>query len=413
MAKADCDGPQLFLIMKRFVPLLLLSLIFAVVVTPIWAATNAKPSKSSGKSPALGMATAVTTVTGIAISPLMGTGAYGAYQYFTAEDEAARAALPWYSQMSFWLPALGIVGLVAVKDSLGAVVPPGWKKPLDVLETIENKASGLVAAGAVVPLTMNTVSKMIIAEMPEAPNKVNHGLAMLHLGAIDFSWLLNILTVPFGIAVFAVVWMASHAINVLILLSPWGAIDAALKGMRTALLGLITITATMNPWISAGLSLVVILIAFLVAGWSFRLTVFGTFFSWDFFSLRRTRYKMKENDNKMFAGGNLPEVPVRTYGKLRKTESGVTFSYKPWMVMPEKTAEVPSDGLAVGKGFFLSTVQSGAEDTFFILPPRYSGYEESLAKTYGMVGVKPAGLRKAWGAMKELFGGSAAKTQMV
>jgi len=399
--------------MKRFAPLLLLSLIFAVVVTPIWAATNAKSSQSKGKSPALGMATAVTTVTGIAISPLMGTGAYGAYQYFTAEDEAARAALPWYAQMSFWLPALGIVGLVAAKDALGAVVPPGWKKPLDVLETIENKASGLVAAGAVVPFTMAAVSKMIMSHAPETPEKINHGLAMLHLGAIDFSWLLNILTVPFGIAVFAVVWMASHAINVLILLSPWGAIDAALKGARTALLGVITITATMNPWISAALSLVVIFIAFLVAGWSFRLTIFGTIFSWDFFTLRRTRYTMKENDNQMFAGGNLPEVPVRTYGKLRKTESGVTFTYKPWMIMPEKTAVVPSEGLAVGKGLFLSTVQSGEENTFFILPPRYRGHEEALVKTYTMAGVNPAGLRKAWGVLRELFGGSVAKTQVV
>lgn len=398
--------------MKRFAPLLLLSLVFAIVVTPLWAATNSKPSKSSGKSPALGMATAVTTVTGIAISPLMGTGAYGAYQYFKTPEEA-RADLPWYSQVSFWLPALGIVGLVAAKDSLGAVVPPGWKKPLDVLETIENKASGLVAAGAVVPFTMDTMSKMILAEMPEAPERVNHGLAMLHLGAIDFSWLLNILTVPFGIAVFAVVWMASHAINVLILLSPWGAIDAALKGMRTALLGLITITATMNPWISTALSLVVIVIAFLVAGWAFRLTIFGTFFSWDFFTLRRSRYKMKENDNKLFAGGNLPEVPVRTYGKLRKTETGLTFTYKPWLVMPEKTVEVPADGLVVGKGLFLSTVLSGEDDTFFILPPRYRGHEEELAKTYAMAGVNPAGLRKAWSAMKELFGGSAAKTQVV
>jgi len=399
--------------MKRFAPLLLLSLIFAVVVTPIWAAPNAKSSQTKGKSPALGMATAVTTVTGIAISPLMGTGAYGAYQYFTAEDEAARAALPWYAQMSFWLPALGIVGLVAAKDALGAVVPPGWKKPLDVLETIENKASGLVAAGAVVPFTMAAVSKMIMFHSPETPGKINHGLAMLHLGAIDFSWLLNILTVPFGIAVFAVVWMASHAINVLILLSPWGAIDAALKGARTALLGLITITATMDPRISAVLSLVVILIAFLVAGWSFRLTVFGTIFSWDFFTLHRTRYKMKENDNKMFAGGNLPEVPVRTYGKLRNTESGVTFTYKPWMIMPEKTAVVPNEGLAVGKGLFLSTVQSGEENTFFILPPRYRGHEEALVKTYTMAGVNPAGLRKAWGVLRELFGGSVAKTQVV
>jgi len=58
-------------------------------------------------------------------------------------------------------------------------------------------------------------------------------------------------------------------------------------------------------------------------------------------------------------------------------------------------------------------VLSGAENTFFFLPPRYRGHEEELAKTYGMAGVNPAGIRKAWSVMKELFGGSAAKTQIV
>lgn len=399
--------------MKRILPLFVIALTLALVVTPLWAASSA-PAQSSGKSPAAGIATAVTTVTGIAISPLLGTGAYGAYQYFSTKDDAARAALPWYAQMSFWLPALAIVGLVAAKDSLGAVVPPGFKKPLDVLETIENKASGLVAAGAVVPFTMDTVSKMLIAHAPAAvePGVTTGGLAMIHLGAIDFSWLLNLLTVPFGIAMFAIVWMASHAINVLILLSPWGAIDAALKAGRTALLGLLTLSATMNPWVGAAMSVVVIIIAYLVAGWAFRLTIFGTVFSWDFFTMRRRRFSPAPTDNKLFSGGNLPEVPVRTYGRLRKTEGGLSFTYKPWLVLPEKTVNVPAAGLVVGKGLFFSTMLNEGNDTWFILPPRYRGHEEQMANLYGLGGVRPAGLRRAWSALKELFGGGAAQAQM-
>jgi len=198
----------------------------------------------------------------------------------------------------------------------------------------------------------------------------------------------------------------------LILLSPWGAIDAGLKAARTALLGLITLTATMNPWISAALSVVVIIVAYLVAGWAFRLTVFGTLFSWDFFTLRRKRYHVAPSDNKVFAGGNLPEVPVRTYGRLRKTETGLAFAYKPWLVMPEKVANVPAAGLVVGKGLFFSTVLNETNETYFLLPPRYRGHEEQLSETYGLAGVKPAGLRRAWSAVKELFGGSAARTQL-
>jgi hypothetical protein len=61
------------------------------------------------------------------------------------------------------VPALALVGACAAKDSLGAVLPPGWKKPLDVLETVENKATGLVAAGAIIPFTMDGLSKLLVA----------------------------------------------------------------------------------------------------------------------------------------------------------------------------------------------------------------------------------------------------------
>lgn len=396
--------------MKRFAPLVLVALMIAVIVTPLWAASAPAPVKS--KAPGAELAATITAVTGMAISPLLGAGGYGAYQWFTAKDEAARAALPWYAQMSFWLPALALVGAVAAKDSLGAVLPPGWKKPLDVLETVENKATGLVAAGAIIPFTMDAFSKMLVAGAETADPAAPTGLAMIHLGAIDLSWLLNLLTVPFGIAVFAIVWMASHAINVLILLSPWGAIDAALKGARTALLGLLTLTATMNPWISAALSVVIIIIAYFVAGWAFRLTVYGGIFSWDFFTLRRARYRVRPDENKVFAGGNLPEVPVRTYGKLRQTDDGLSFAYRPWLVLPERSVKVAGDNLSVGKGLFFSTVITGKEETYFILPPRYRGHEDELVKAYGWTGVQPAGLRKAWSVLRELFGGGAAKTQV-
>lgn len=398
--------------MKRLLPLFVASLVLALVVTPLWAAAGGAQPAASGASPAVKIATAVTTVTGIAISPLLGTSAYGAYQYFTAPDAAARAKLPWFAQVSFWLPALLIVAICAAKDSFGAVVPPGLKKPLDVLETLENKVSGLVAAGAVVPLTMGALSKMLVSSAPAATGHgAAHALAMIQLGTVDFSWLLNALTVPFGIAMFALVWMASHAINVLILLSPWGAIDAALKAARTALLGLLTVTATMNPWMSAALSVVVIIVAYFIAGWSFRLTVFGTIFSWDFLTLRRTRFKVAPVENKLFAGGNLPGVSTRTYGRLSRTDSGLVFTYKPWLVLPEKRVSVPASGVIVGQGLFFSTVQSG-NHTLFLLPPRYRGHEAEVSDTYAFGGVQPAGLRKAWNVLRELFGGAAARTQV-
>lgn len=84
--------------------------------------------------------------------------------------------------------------------------------------------------------------------------------------------------------------------------------------------------------------------------------------------------------------------------------------------MPERSAVVAPEksDLAVGKGLFFSSITANDRDTLFLLPPRYRGHEEMLVRAYWMGGgVRDAGLRKAWSVMRELFGGSAAKTQVV
>jgi hypothetical protein len=402
--------------MKRSVLLVLLLAFATSLLAPFAFAAASKASPApvpADKSPVAPFAAAISTITGIAISPLLGTGAFGAYKWFTAKDDAARAALPWYAQLKYWLPMLLVVGVCAAKDAFGAAVPAALKKPFDIVEAVENKMSGVVAAGAVVPFTVSTFMDILVHPVSHTagPLLTPSGLAAIQIGAIDGASILTALALPGALAVFAVVWMASHAINVLILLSPWGAIDAALKGARTGLLGLVTITAALNPWAGAALSIVVILVAYLIAGWAFRLTIFGTVFCWDFFTMRAGRFSPRENDNAMFAGAHLPGVPVRTYGRLvQRTEGGLEFSYRPWPWMPIRSAKVgtPAAELTVGRGLFFSEISNRDDRTFFLLPPRYRGHEETLARAYLLSGVKPAGLRKAWGELRDLFGGRTA-----
>lgn len=388
-------------------------LVFALAFAPLADAAAASSETPKDQSPAAPLASTVSTVTGIAISPLLGIGAYGAYQWAVAGTEAKKAALPWYAHWTFFVPALLLVAACAGKDTLGTVLPPGFKKPLDVLETIENKVSGLVAAGAVVPLSMSTLSKLVLSgDSAAVDHGINTGgLGMVLFGTADWSWLLSMATVPFGVAMFALVWVGSHAINVLILLSPWGAIDAALKAARTALLGLLTLSAAINPWLGALLSLVVIVVAYLVAGWAFRLTVFGTVFCWDFVSGKKNRFVPAENDNRVFSSSGLPGVPARTYGRLAlRPTNELEFCYRPWLVMPERSAKVPVSGgqLAVGRGLFFSTIDVESGNSMFLLPPRYRGHEEALLRVYHFVGVRDAGLRKAWSVLKELLSGKPA-----
>lgn len=401
--------------MKRIFALVLVLAVLVGGIVPLWAqgaSSAVAPVVKEESETIRRMAETVTAITGMAISPLLGTGAYGAYLYFTAEEEG-RGALPWFAKVSFWLPALLIVGACAAKDAFGATLPPGWKKPLDILETVENKLTGLVAAGAVVPFTLFSLSGMIFggggggAAAGLAEGVMPSGLAAIHVAAIDFSWLLNLLTIPLGVAVFVVVWMAAHAINVLILISPWGAIDAVLKAARTGVLGLLTVTSALDPEIAALMSLVLILIAWLVAGWAFRLTIFGSLFCWDFFTLRRRRFRVAPDANKVFSAGKLTaqKVPLRTYGRLVKGEAGrLEFVFKPWLVMPEQRVAVENPGeLVVGRGMFFSLIQREDGGVFF-LPPRYRTHEEDLAAAYGFRGVESAGLRKAWGWIAETMG---------
>jgi hypothetical protein len=186
-------------------------------------------------------------ITGVAISPLLGVGAVGAYTWWNAPVEK-RARLDWYAQPWFWIPALLLVALIGVKDILGTAAPTALKKPFDIAEIIENKISGLVAAGAFLPL--------IISVFPESAGGGTEALqhsvfAAGGFAAIDAGTIGNLLLTPLAIALFIVVWLASHAINILILLSPFTSLDTALKGLRIGMLGLVSGTAFLNPYLGA------------------------------------------------------------------------------------------------------------------------------------------------------------------
>ncbi len=401
--------------MKRSV-LLCLAMCCALLLAVSAPAAEAKPAKPA-KTPGVELATMASQVTGIAISPLLGVGGVGAYQWAKADTPEEKAQLPWFAQVSFWLPALLLVGVCAFKDTIAAMVPPGMKKPLDVAETVENKISGLVAAGAVIPSLVALGSKLIMQSSGLEHAPVMAGtFGMLPLAAMDMSWLLAILMVPLSIAVFAVVWVVGHAINVLILISPWGGLDTALKGIRTGVLSLVAGTAYIDPVVGATLSVIIILLAYLMAGWAFRLMVFGSVFSWDFFTFRRTRFQLLADGNKLFTARDIAEAPRRTYGRLHQEADGrLLFKFRPWLVMPERTVEVPREGLVVGKGVFFSEVlgfdkEADKNTTLLLLPPRYVGHEELLARTYRISGTCDVGLRRAWSWLREAFGFGAKKS---
>jgi len=381
---------------------ILVVLVFCASLVTASAVTKAEGLPvTKSKAPGAQFAESLSTVTGVAISPLLGTSAYGVVQYFRTAPEK-RQNLPWFAQPWFWGPALALVALCLVKDTAGTALPSALKKPLDVADTVENKISGLIAAGAFVPFIA------LMMHETDAPQSM---LSAMGFAAADpGAWLYNIIMVPLLMITFGIVFLASNAINILILLSPFTTVDAALKVFRTTILGTVVATAWAdNPWIGAIWAMIIIAFAWLIAGWSFRLSHFGLVYIWDFCTFRRTRFTPDPVENKLFLWRQINKVPARTYGKLKRDEKGnLVITYRPWLVLAPRTLVLPEGNYAVGRAVFWQSIQRvEAEDAehMLLLPPRYGGHAEELVKIYNLSGIREAGLRAMWKWIKEAFSG--------
>jgi hypothetical protein len=364
------------------------------------AGTPEEPAPTAkSATPGAELANAISVVTGTAISPLLGVTAVGVWKYFHAQTPEQRARLPWFAQPWFWIPGLALVTACLLKDTFGLTAPRLLKKPLDVADMLAHKISALVAAGAFVPL----VAAVFGSNEPESALPGGIGF----LAAIDLSWLGNGLLVPVLMLAFFIVFLASNAINVLILLSPFAAVDAALKGFRLFVLLTITATAIANPWLGAAWALIIIAIAYLISGWSFRLSHFGLVFLWDLLTLRRLRFGPDPANNRLFLARPLNKVPARTYGTLRRDgERGLILDYRPWLVLPKRELVLPEGTYAIARGFFYSQiarVEGQGLAPVILLPPRYRGHEQALVHIYGFTGVRDAGLRAFSRWLKDVF----------
>jgi hypothetical protein len=114
----------------------------------------------------------------------------------------------------------------------------------------------------------------------------------------------------------------------------------------------------------------------------------------------------------MFLGAKMEKTPTRTYGKLAKNDKNeLVFNYRPWLILPPRTLVLPAGNYEAGRGLFYSEilrVESDSARTVLLLPPRYRGHEEALAKIYNFAGTRDVGILAAWAWFKSLFGGKPA-----
>ena len=365
------------------------------------------------------IARTITLTTGVPISPLLGVSALGAWRWWRT-PEIARAALPWYARPWFWGPGIFLVFLFAANTTIGAAVP-GLKKPMDFVEEHENKVSALIAS----PIVLLEVRRLLgmgfpaFAEPAVASTSAfaGSGLALL-VPALPLDAVAKVvLDLGLGIlylACFFVIFIAFHAIQVMIALSPSALLDMLLRGFRVSVLGFLGLSSWIHPYLGATLGFAILFISWLIAGWSFRLTVYGSVLSWEFLAGRDGSADPASAPLAAFAQRGLKGVKPRSYGRLIWNGADPwIFRYRPWLILPRRSVPLPAGEMAVLKGAISPLlVRHGAlrAQTLVRFPPRFRTREAELAAKLGarevLEGRIVRGFRAAWQWLKEMVLGT-------
>lgn len=390
----------------------LIALLLLASCVHLHAADAAPPSaadklRESMLLPGVTLSEGISEITGVAVSPLLGVSAMGALTYYRTEEHL-RHRLPWYCHPWVWGTGLSLIAICFLKDFLGTAAPPLVKKPLDFAELFENKLSAIVASVGFVPLVALAMAQVDKWQPQAVTTLADSGLAVVPVaGMIDLGVHTPWVTIPVSLVAFAVVWMSSHAINVLIALSPFGIVDAGLKLAKLGLMALVAISTVIHPYAGAFVSLVIILIAALLAGWAFRLTLFGTLMGSDFLRNKRAVEADLDAGVRGFLARRTEGVPVRTLVRLKTDAVGSpALTYKPWLLLPERRIPVAEADMVVCKGLVHPTLASragkdGSLAHRLILLPRYRRLEETIAARFGCQDVTDGTLLRGLKAMRQ------------
>jgi len=354
-----------------------------------------KASGAIGKGQSV--STALATVTGTAISPLVGVCAIGIFDYYRTPKEQ-RGNLPVYEKPKFWIPIGILLILIFLKDTVGGFAPL-IKKPLDAIEVLLVNKAALVLVGF--PILFHEVARVFgldsVAQLfalitPKflpvvyAASAVDVGSTARAVGNAT----LAIVMIAVGMITMIVVWMVGQALDVLALLSPFPFLDFLLKAVRNGIFVALAVTTVVSREAGLVFSLAIILVSFLIARWSFRLMVLGIVFSWGLLRLLvfGSLVTPTSGDSVSAFSAGIKEVPKRTYGWLRlESDRTLAFRYRPWLVGATRTVNLgAASAYDVGKGLFFPSIvkpnlRADVYSMVLRLSPVYRGAEEAVRTT--------------------------------
>ena len=140
--------------------------------------------------------------------------------------------------------------------------------------------------------------------------------------------------------------------------------------------------------------------------------VFGGVMAWDLVSLRHRRVQPAPKRFNAFVAQRLGRAPSRTYGRVAVSEAGISFSYRPWLILPRQTVLLPPGSYRLGRGLVCPVVQLQEAESGAVavlrLPPRYRYHEDEVVRLLGLAGIEDLALRRGIRAaidwMREMAG---------
>lgn len=337
------------------------------------AAVGAAASAGKPESAAATISTGIAQVTGLAISPLLVFVAIGLFDFFRLGGFGAEpGALPIHANPWILVPLATVLVVLGVKKFVSPAVPLPIRKIFDAAEYFEAKLSALVVAGILLPSIISTMAA--VASVGEAPAAIaGPGAWVTGLGGYA-------LAIPAVLAIFGCVWITFHAIDALIVLSPFAVVDAILVALRVAILAVVGIALVISPYLALAVCAPIIAASFFLAGWCVRLDLFALAIAGDLLFLRSRPDEASGGAMRAFLAARGHGAPIRTMGRAEPgTDGGVRFTYRPYFMLPKRTLDIPAEKPALVRGFLWSTVRDESTRRGIVaLPPRYRAHAAAI-----------------------------------
>jgi hypothetical protein len=342
------------------------------VQAPTPQATTVQPhlvspsADKTAESRAGAITSGITQITGLAINPLLVLIVIGVLDWQSLPEGATPLlhANPW-----FWG---SLCALLAFSLGLRLLTPliPGFGKLLKGVILVEQKIMGLLTAGLLIPTIALTMENTGLTSSDHAQVAV--------AGIFGTSGY-----VVAGLLIYSVVWVVSHVIDSLVLLSPFALIDATLLTMRGALLAILGVAYWIEPAISAGICCVLIVICFLIAGWCIRINILASTFAFDLLTLRCKWMRPNQWPIRVFITGKSGLAPTRTRGLLERDPDGLRVRWRRFYWLTKRSTVLHRGSAKLVRGVVWSELYAESSPKVLvtlILPPRYFNHDQWITE---------------------------------